>query len=322
MKQAAAMRKRIAMTGATGFAGKPILKALSAAGHDLRVLVRTPRAGQFAEGTHVVAGDLENTAALQAITEGADCVVHVAGAISALSDADYFLVNATGTQKLFEAALSAGVKRFIYVSSITARMPDISAYARSKRAAEDYLLHSKSDMDVVILRASAIYGPGDKATLPLLAALQKRVALMPGKSAARFSLVHVADFAAVVVSAVTSKAQGVFEIDDCAGGHDWAELAALNLKLTGLPQHLTFLPKPLVSLVAMGAEIGAYVTGQSGMVNRGKVRELYHNDWVVRGANWPRDNPIALATGLAETLAWYRQEGWLPPLKPNRKTAA
>jgi nucleoside-diphosphate-sugar epimerase len=316
------MAKRIALTGATGFAGGPILSALLAAGNDVTVLVRRPRDGQFPSSVKVVTGDLEDVAALNSFVSGADVVAHVAGAITALSESQYFKVNLTGTKNLFEASMTAGVSRFVYVSSLAARMPAISPYAASKRAAEDYLQTVKTEMDVVILRPSAVYGPGDKATLPLLAALQKRIALLPGKASARFSLVHVEDFAAVVAQAVASKAHGLFEIDDMSGGYGWAELAAINFRQSGMPQHVTYLPRGLVSLVAIGAEIGTFFTGLPGMVNRAKVRELYHEDWVVRGANWPRSNPIGLAEGLAETLNWYRNKGWLPPLKRNDRSAA
>jgi nucleoside-diphosphate-sugar epimerase len=312
------MAKTIALTGATGFAGGPILQGLLQDGHELRALVRSPRAQQFSDLVKVVRGDLENAAALKDLTKSADVVVHVAGAISG----DYVRVNVDGTRRLFEAADKAGVRRFVYVSSITARLPEISAYAASKRAAEEFLQNAKTDMEIVILRPSAIYGPGDKATLPLLTALQKRVALLPGRADAKFSLVHVEDFARVVASAAAGKAKGLFEVDDMSGGHGWAELADICAKLTGLPQHLTYLPKGLVSLVALGAEIGAYFTGQTGMVNRGKVRELYHHDWLVRGANWQRENPISLGEGLTETLAWYQREGWLPEAKRSVKSAA
>lgn len=309
------MAKRIALTGATGFAGGPILKALLAAGHNATVLVRRPRENQFSSTVKVVVGGLDDLAALRDFVAGTDVVVHVAGAISAISEAEYFRVNFAGTKQLFEAAQAAGVKRFIYVSSLAARLPSISAYAASKRAAEDYLQSVPTKMKIVVLRPSAIYGPGDKATLPLLAALQKPVALLPGKASARFSLVHVADFASVVAEAIASKATGLFEIDDMAGGHSWAELAEINLKQSGTPQHVTYLPKILVSIVALGAEALTFFTGLPGMVNRAKVRELYHDDWVVQGRPWPRPSPIGLEKGLIETLSWYRQEGLLPPLK-------
>jgi nucleoside-diphosphate-sugar epimerase len=154
-----------------------------------------------------------------------------------------------------------------------------------------------------------------------LAALQKAIAAVPGQSNARFSLVHVADFARVVCHAAGSKQTGVLEIDDMSGGHDWKELAALNRVISGKPNRLYFLPRSLVTGVAIASEISSKFTGQLGMVNRGKVNELYHGDWVARGAGWPRDNAIGLAQGLAETVTWYRAHGWLPPLRQAVRTA-
>ena len=313
--------KRIALTGASGFAGGPILCELLRAGHQVKVLARRPQQGQFDSNVTVVKGDLEDITALNALASDVDVVVHVAGAISAFDDNGYFKINFGGTRNVFNAAVAAGVKRFVNVSSITARSPELSAYAASKRAAEDFLAMCVGEIEILTLRPSAIYGPGDRATLPLLAALQKTVAAVPGQRLAQFSLVHVEDFARVVGAATLGKQTGVLEIDDMSGGHDWHELAALNRKINGKPYHLLFLPRSLVTGVAIASEIGSKLTGQTGMVNRGKVNELYHGDWVARGAGWPRDDAIGLAQGLAETVTWYRAHGWLPPLKQAVRTA-
>jgi nucleoside-diphosphate-sugar epimerase len=290
-------------------------------GHQVRVLSRRPQQGQFDPSVTVVKGDLDDQPALNALTSGVDAVVHVAGAISALDDNGFFKINFGGTRNLFNAAKTAGVKRFINVSSMAARNPELSAYAASKRAAEDFLESQKVQMEILTLRPSAIYGPGDKATLPLLSALQKTVATIPGQSKSRFSLVHVEDFAWVVAEATTAKKTGVIEVDDMSGGHDWHELAALNRNINGYPRHVIFLPRSLVTGVAIASEISTMLTGQTAMVNRGKVNELYHGDWVARGTGWPRDNPIGLARGLAETVTWYRAHGWLPPTKQAVTTA-
>lgn len=313
--------KRIALTGASGFAGGPVLTELLLSGHQVKALARRPHQGQFDSHVTVVKGDLDDVTALNALVSDVDVVVHVAGAISALDENGYFRINFGGTRNLFNAALAAGVKRFLNVSSITARNPELSAYAASKRAAEDFLATHNDEMGILTLRPSAIYGPGDKATLPLLAALQKTVAAVPGQKTAQFSLVHVEDFARVVCAASFSKQTGVLEIDDMSGGHDWQELAAINRAISGKPNRLYFLPKSLVTGVAMASEIASKFTGQSGMVNRGKVNELYHGDWVARGAGWPRENPVDLARGLAETVTWYRAQGWLPPLRQAVRTA-
>ena len=313
--------KRVALTGASGFAGGPILAELLRAGHQVKALARRPKQGQFDSNVTVVKGDLDDLPALNALVAEVDVVVHVAGAISALDDNGYFKINFGGTRSLFNAATQSGVKRFVNVSSMAARNPELSAYAGSKRAAEDFLATRSDEMEILTLRPSAIYGPGDKATLPLLAELQKTVATIPAQSKAQFSLIHVADFARVVGLAATGRQTGMLEIDDMSGGHNWLELAALNRNINGKPARVFFLPKTLVTGVAIASELGSKFTGQSSMINRGKVNELYHGDWVARGAGWPRDNPIGLAQGLAETVTWYRAHGWLPPQKQAVRTA-
>ena len=310
---------KVALTGATGFVGKAVLPLLLNAGFDVSVLVRQPKLGQFAPAVRVVKGDLEDTQALRDLVDGADCVIHVAGAISALSQKAFFKSNFESVKSLFAAAESAGVQRLVHISSLAARMPSLSPYAASKRAGEDFLKEQMRKMSIVILRPSAIYGPGDKATLPLLTALQKKVALIPSTAAARFSLLHVGDFAEVICTAAASDAVGSFEIDDMSGGHSWVELAALNAQSSGLPKMVTYLPQLFVSSIAVLAEAVSFVTRRPGMITRAKVRELYHENWVVQGPNWPRPNPIGLAEGLHETLEWYRSHGWLAPLAKSQE---
>ena len=312
---------KVALTGATGFAGGPIFKEIMADGHDIKILVRCPQEGQFDRSVCVVKGDLDDVAELKQFVADCDVVVHVAGAISALNEGGYFKVNFAGTRNVFEAAVASGVRRFVFVSSISARNPELSAYAASKRAAEDYLVSQTGEMETLILRPSAIYGPGDKATLPLLAALQKSIALVPGQRGARFSLLHVKDFARVVTCSATSRQTGILEIDDMQGGHDWQELADINRTICGKPNQIAYLPRTIVNTIAVASELSRFFTGQSGMVNRGKVNELYHPDWVARGLGWPRSNAIGLSEGLTDTVTWYRAHGWLPPLKQAVRTA-
>lgn len=312
---------KVALTGATGFAGGPIFKEIMADGHDIKILVRCPQEGQFDRSVCVVKGDLDDVAALKQFVADCDVVVHVAGAISALNEGGYFKVNFAGTRNVFEAAVASGVRRFVFVSSISARNPELSAYAASKRVAEDYLVSQTGEMETLILRPSAIYGPGDKATLPLLAALQKSIALVPGQRGARFSLLHVKDFARVVTCSATSRQTGILEIDDMQGGHDWQELADINRMICGKPNQIAYLPRTIVNTIAVASELSRFFTGQSGMVNRGKVNELYHPDWVARGVGWPRSNAIGLSEGLTDTVTWYRAHGWLPPLKQAVRTA-
>ncbi|MGL4294298.1 MAG: NAD-dependent epimerase/dehydratase family protein, partial [Aestuariivirga sp.] len=112
------MDKTIAITGATGFAGGHAVSELLSRGHRLRALVRDPQRAHLPASVEVVQGDLFDAEALDRLLRGADAVLHLAGAISALTEHDYFRVNAHGTLALAEASLRHGVKRFVHVSSL------------------------------------------------------------------------------------------------------------------------------------------------------------------------------------------------------------
>lgn len=83
-----------------------------------------------------------------------------------------------------------------------------------------------------------------------------------------------------------------------------------------------FLPRALPALVASGAEALARLSGKPGLINRGKIAELYHPDWVSRDGSLQLADPVPFADGFAETVRWYRAAGWLPPARPADTRAA
>jgi len=80
----------------------------------------------------------------------------------------------------------------------------------------------------------------------------------------------------------------------------------------GGPIRAVFLPRAIPAAVAFAAETIAKARGVPGMVNRGKIAELYHPDWVCGTSGYRLDDPVTFARGFPETLAWYRTAGWLP----------
>lgn len=301
------------MTGASGFTGGHAVSEVLSRGHRLRALARDPARARLPAGVEVVPGDLEDADALDRLLAAADAVVHLAGAVSALTPHEYFRVNARGTVALAESAQRHGVARFVHVSSLSARAPELSAYGASKRAGEDAIAALMERLNALILRPPAVYGPGDRATLPLLRELTRPLAVIPGRRQNRFSLVHAADLARYIADAVESTAGGLHEISDgTAGGYGWDDLLAIAGRERGAPVRALFLPRPLPQAVALGAEALARITGRPGMINRGKIAELYHSDWVSRPTKLQLAAPITFATGFPETLAWYRKAGWLP----------
>lgn len=308
------MGMRVAITGVTGFAGRHAVAALLRRGYRLRALVRRPDAAGLPEGVDLVPGGLDDERALAALTDGAETVVHLAGAITALDRAAYLAVNTEGTKALAAAALAAGVRRFVHVSSLAARTPGLSDYGASKRAGEDAIAAHMAALNAVILRPPAVYGPGDKATLPLLKALTQGVALIPGRKDARFSLIHVVDLAELIADAVERPEQGMHEVSDGRpGGYGWGDLLAVAGQARGAPVRAMFLPRAIPMAVATAAEVFARLSGKASMINRGKIAELYHPDWVSGESRLALAAPMTFDKGFPATLAWYREAGWLPP---------
>jgi nucleoside-diphosphate-sugar epimerase len=307
------MNRTVAITGATGFAGRHVAAELLRRGHRLVALARDPVRATLPSEVRVIAGDLGNPAALAALVTGADCVVHLAGAVTALGREGYFRVNAEGAETLAAAAARASVGRFIHVSSLAAREPLLSAYGASKRAGEEAVARHGAGMSLLVLRPPALYGPGDRATLPLLKALTGRIAVIPGRRDQRFSLLHVRDLARLIADAVTSESDGTFEVSDGrALGYDWSAIAAAAARVAGHPVRPFFLPRAVATGIAFCVEAMGHLSGRPGMLSRGKVAELYHGDWVARGPGPPLGRTLTFEEGFGETVAWYRQEGWLP----------
>jgi nucleoside-diphosphate-sugar epimerase len=304
---------KIALTGATGFVGSKVVAELLANKHAVTVLVRDVTKANLPNEVKFVSGDLQNDASLDALTKSSNVVIHIAGLISAVKRQDYFATNEQGTRAVAQAAMRNGVKRLVHVSSLSAREPQLSAYGASKLAGETVLAECEGKLSHVILRPPAVYGPGDKATLPLLKALTQSLAVLPGRADARFSLIHVDDLARMIAEAAAGKRTGIVELGDgCAQGHDWKELARVAAAVEHKSVTPVFLPKFLPYAFAFFAEAIAKLNGKPSMISRGKVNELYHKDWVARGEGWPLKSPTGFAQGFAETLAWYRHEGWLP----------
>jgi nucleoside-diphosphate-sugar epimerase len=316
------MSRIVAITGASGFAGSHAVAELARRGYRLRALVRNPERAGLAAGVEMVRGDLASPDALRQLVTGTDALVHLAGALTAFGREGYFRVNEQGTQALVEAALAAGTGRFVHMSSLAAREPQLSLYGASKRAGEEAVAKHAAALNAVIIRPPAVYGPGDRGTLPLIRELTRPIAAIPGRRDARFSLIHVRDLARIVADSIEGEEQGIHEVSDGkTGGYGWAELIEAAAALRGAPIRALFLPRVVPDAVAFGAEAVSRLSGKPGLVNRGKVAELYHLDWVCREGTLALPDPVGFAQGLAETVAWYRDAGWLPQGSPADRSS-
>lgn len=307
------MPLKIALTGATGFVGRAVVSALKAKSCQVSALVRDPARAGLNSNVRQVQGDLQNSAALDDLTRNADAVVHIAGVIGALSRDDFFLANEQGSRAVAEAAARNGIKRFVHISSLAAREPELSMYGASKRAGEVAVEEFKTRMSVVVLRPPAVYGPGDRGTLPLLRSLTQPFAVIPGTNASRFSLIYVDDLARIIVEATEASRAGTVELDDgWRQGYGWKDLAQIASATEEKNITPIFLPKSVAMAVGFGAEALAKLRGRMPFVSPDKIQQLYFGDWVARGEGWPLNEPVGFAHGFKSTVDWYRKAQWLP----------
>lgn len=296
---------RIAVTGATGFVGGRLLEV--AAGRPLACLTR--RAQEPREGVTWVRGDLSNTQALDELCADADAVIHIAGVIN--GDAAAFEEgNVLGTARLLEAAAKQGVERFVHVSSLAAREPEVSLYGASKRRSEQLVLDS--GLDAVIVRPPAVYGPGDRETLELFKMAKRGLVVLPPPG--RLSLIHADDLADLLLRLAEGGPSGtILEPDDGThNGLSHKQFAdALGRAVGKNPRSFSMSPR----LVRLGARFDSFFRGSKAKLTADRAAYFCHPDWVVREERRPSPNfwqpRISAEKGLADTAAWYREKAWL-----------
>jgi len=300
---------RLAVTGGTGFVGAHVIDAAIAAGHEVNALTRRdqpPRAGLTWIG-----GNLEDREALKRLVENADAVIHVAGVINAPDAAGFEAGNVAGTLAMLAAATAAGIHRFVHVSSLAAREPQLSLYGASKARAED--LVESSGLEWAIVRPPAVYGPGDRETLELFKMAKRGFVLLPPRG--RVSLIHVDDLARLLL-ALTQRGVAkrlLLEPDDGRpDGWSHKEFAQALGRAVGRRNVSLSAPRPLL-------RVGAFLDGlfRRGRAKLTQDRAAYfsHPDWVAHPHNAPPSGlwhpQIETHQGLAATAAWYREQGWL-----------
>ena len=225
---------KILVTGATGKVGSRLVPRLLAKGYDVRILVRDAvKASALVElGAKVVTGDLYNTDTLPPAVEGMDAVIHLAALFRTFTDNEGIIkTNHAGTVALANAAISAGVKRFIFVSTGNVygsgykhpakeddlvNINDPRAYSSSKIAAEQELLslHKSNDFDIRVLRLGFVYGDKDPHIEEIIPLLKK----MKRHSGSRMHMLHHLDVAqALTLLLYTDGLNGeIFNIADDA----------------------------------------------------------------------------------------------------------
>lgn len=297
----------IAVTGATGFIGSRLVDRLAERGHRARALTRRPMEPR--ENVTWVEGALDQPCALDALVSETDAVIHIAGLLTGTSAAQFDSVNVDGTSAIVRAASACGVGRFVHVSSLAARHPEVSLYGASKARSEEVV--RASSLSHAIVRPPAVYGPGDRETLELFRMAKFGIVLLP--SDGRLSLIHVDDLVDLLLAlaAPDAPASLLVEPDD---GRPLTQRQFAAALATAVGRRNLAVRVPGFVLRA-GAAVDGLLRGAKAKLTPDRAAYFAHEDWAVDPSGnvppslWrPR---IAAEAGLASTARWYREHGWL-----------
>jgi uncharacterized protein YbjT (DUF2867 family) len=298
----------LAITGGTGFVGGTLVRHAAMRGHKVRALTRRPQVSN--RKIEWVDGALDQPESLVRLAVGADVVIHVAGAINAPDRARFQDCNVFGTLNMVEAAKAAGVKRFIHVSSLAAREPELSDYGWSKARSEQVV--GASGLDWTVVRPPAVYGPGDRETLDLFRMAKRGLMLLPPEG--KLSVIEVSDLSRFLLTLVAHDETlgDTYEPDDgYANGWTHRQFAEAIAAAVGRKRVATIaVPRGIMRL---GARIDRLVRGKRAKLTPDRANYFSHPDWVAQRRP-PADlwRPhIETNAGLKATAVAYRAAGWL-----------
>lgn len=282
----------VAITGVTGFIGRHIADNLLSRGFTLRALTRQP-SRRSVKNLQWVQGDLQQPESLAQLVSGADSVVHCAGQVRGHNEAVFTRCNVGGSLNLMQAAKESGrCQRFLFISSLAARHPDLSWYAKSKYVAEQQLSAQASPVALGIFRPTAVYGPGDKELKPLLNWMLRGVLPRTGAPDARLSFLHVSDLAEAVgqwLCAASPLPQPYELCDGLSTGYSWESLRRIGAQVRRGPVRLIAVPRPLLNWLADVNVLTSRIAGKEPMLTRSKIQELTHPDWSANNKSLSED---------------------------------
>jgi len=324
------------LTGATGFVGSAVARALVRAGFSVRVLVRpgSPRVHLGNLDLEFVEGDLRDAESVARAVEGVRTVFHVAAdyRLWARDPGEIFAANVDGTRHVMQAALRAGVERVVYTSSVATLglRPDgtaadessplseaqgIGAYKRSKIAAERLVeaMIARDGLPAVIVNPSTPVGPRDVKPTPTgRIIVEAACGRIPGFVDTGLNLVHVDDVADGHLAALE---RGVVGERYILGGTNvtFADMLADIARLVGRKPPRLRIPRAVVMPIAYAAEAMARFTGREPFATVDGVRMAKYRMFFT-AAKAERDldyRPRPYIAGLEDAIRWFRENGYL-----------
>ncbi|MBA2350583.1 MAG: SDR family oxidoreductase [Burkholderiales bacterium] len=310
----------VCVTGANGFVGRALCERLALSGHAVTRVVRRPEIAALA-GSRCLSLTEPNATDWKSALIGTEILVHLAARVHVMSEAlvdplaEFRRINCAGTEQLASAAAKAGVRRFVFISTVKVhgeggescfRESDApaptDAYAISKWEAEQALLRiaAETALEVVILRPTLVYGPGVRGNfLSLLRAVERGIPLPLASIDNRRSLIYLGNLIDAIMACIEhpSAAGKTYLVSD---GDDVSTTELVRRLAAALGKPARVFPFPLApmrfaaTLLRRGAALNRLAS--SLRIDSTKIREEL---------GWAP--PYTMQQGLRETADWYRR---------------
>ncbi len=322
---------RALVTGANGFLGSYLVDLLTVSGEfEVRALVRKTSDLRFLSGKPVelVYGDVTRDGGdLDAALDGVDRVFHLAGLTKALAKKSFDLVNRGGTENLLRACLRQKQQpsRLVLLSSAGAMGPStsdrllsedmqprpITAYGRSKLAAEQVAREYMDRLSISILRPGGIYGPRDTEFLPVFKSIERGFATRLGLFPGRINLCHATDVAraALLAGILPEAASETFLVS--GSNISQVELGRVLARVLGKRRLMPLvIPGPVLKAAGALSSAVGMISRKARIFTLDNTRRILAANWTIDGSKAGRllgyEPKVDLERGLAETAEWYR----------------
>jgi len=328
------MKKKVLITGASGFVGYHLIEEALHNNLDVYVAVRKSSKIDHLKSLNIqyTYPDFNDIISLKKDLQEKqyDYIIHAAAITRARSQKEYNLVNAGYTYNLAAAAKTADInlKGFVFISSLAAAGPlkslngtiteettprPITAYGKSKLLAEEKL-KSISSLNYTILRPTAVYGPRDTGIYLFFKQLKKGIEPYIGREAQKLSFIYVKDLARITIRAMYICNQQTYNIAD-GNFYDRYELGDIAKNVLNLRTTKFHLPVNFVKIIAAVSEKVSSLGNKAAILNTDKLKELTAANWACDIEHAKQDlgfyPAFDLRKGLTETLTWYKQNKWL-----------
>jgi len=324
------------VTGATGFIGSHVADLLLEKGFDVRCIIRKTSNLQWLKDkpVEIIEASLDDKESLKGAVDGVDYIFHVAGLTFARNFDEFLKGNRDGTKNLLDATIenAPGIKRFLFVSSLTVSGPSksldepvdeatqcnpITSYGKSKKAAEDEVIKYIDKLPLTVIRPPAVFGPRDTAIFSVFKAIKMGIGTMVGLKPKHLSLIHSTDLARGIVDAALSEnTVGETYFVSSEKFYTWNELIPIIAKQMDKKFVIKLKLPHFVVLASAGlSEFFGRFASKPPVFNYEKGIDFIQDYWICSIDKAKKDfgfrQQVSVEEGIKETINWYIKHDWL-----------